>query len=110
MPENDVYVPVAGDPLGFEDLELISSAVLRRQENFPDEPIGMTVALVLANIGDRFALVKCINGEWEGVKANLTPTGKVPKCPNGHVMTQGEGLRLGWLAPPTALLPPEITN
>lgn len=98
MANMGIRIPQAGQAVDFEDLEMISSAVLRRQENFPNEPLAMTIGLVLANIGDRFAPVECINGEWKGFKVEIVATGDVPTCPNGHVMTQGEGLKLGWVA------------
>lgn len=100
MPENEVKVPTPGSSLSFEDVEMISEAIVKRTENFPEEPLVMTVALVLSNIGDRFAPVQCINGEWAGIKAQIPRgTGGVPLCPNGHPMTQGDGLLLGWVTP-----------
>lgn len=92
--------PKVGSRLNMADVEQIGGAIKTRQENFPDEPLEMTVALVLLNIGDRYAPVTCIGGEWDGLKQDI-PKGdgvSVPKCPNGHVMTQGLGLQLGWYA------------
>lgn len=92
-------VPKVGDALNIDDLEMIIEAVEQRQRNFPDEPSEMTLALVFFNIGDRFAPVTCINGEWSGLKKDI-PKGNpqsIPKCPNNHVLTMGPGLRLGWI-------------
>lgn len=92
--------PEAGKTLTMADVEQIGGAIKKRQENFPDEPLEMTVALVLLNIGDRYAPVICLEEEWQGLKQDI-PKGDgvgVPKCPNGHVLTQGAGLSLGWYA------------
>jgi hypothetical protein len=88
--------PKAGDKLSMEDVEQIAGAIKTRRENFPDEPFEMTVALVLYNIGDRYSPVECIEQEWTGVKQDIPRGEGVPKCPNGHVLTQGLGLKLGW--------------
>lgn len=91
-------IPKAGDKFKMTDVEQIAGAIKTRQINFPDEPIELTAALVLLNIGDRYAAVSCINGEWNSLKQDI-PKGdgvSIPKCPNGHVLTQGSGLVLGW--------------
>jgi len=91
-------IPQAGNKLTMTDVDQIAEAVKTRRNNFPDEPIEMTVALILFNIGDRYATATCINGEWSGFKQDI-PKGddnSIPTCPNGHVMTQGPGLMLGW--------------
>lgn len=54
------------------------------------------VLTVLLNAGDRFAVVQCVAGEWSGTKAELEPGPGIPKCPNGHVLTQGPAPRLGY--------------
>lgn len=89
----------AGKVLTMDDVQEILDAVETRKRNFPDEPIEMTWALVLFNIGDRYASVSCINGEWKGIKKDIPRnTGMhIPVCPNGHPLTQGIGLQLGWL-------------
>lgn len=90
-------IPQAGEPLNMKTLDMIIEAVETRHQNFPEEPGAMTLGLVLANIGDRFTPVACINGEWEGIKRDIPKNPGIPKCPNGHVMTQGRGLVLGWM-------------
>lgn len=99
MPD-DIHIPEAGDALKVEDLNLIVDKIVKRQELYPNESIKVSVGVVLFNIGDMFAPIHCIKGEWRGIKANLIPDGDIPKCPNGHVLLQGDGLRLGWAAPP----------
>lgn len=92
--------PKAGDGITVEDIEMILEAVKNRQENFKDEPAKMSFALVLFNIGDRFAPVSCVAGEWSGLKTDIPKSDnldELPKCPNGHVLIQGRGLKLGWL-------------
>lgn len=89
----------AGKSLSFEDIEMIVEAIERRRKNFPDEPKEMSIGLILANIGDRFTPVACVNGEWRGVKKDIPKGEGVPTCPNGHVMTQEPGgLTLGWVS------------
>ena len=90
-------IPVAGNDLTLDDVTTIVEAIVKRHENFPDEDIQVTIGLVLCNIGDRFAIVECTNGEWSGLKENIPPTDGVPQCPNGHSLFQGTGLKLGWL-------------
>ena len=91
-------VPKPGDKLSIDDCDMIVEAIERRQENFPEEKLGISVAVVLFNIGNRFAPVYCINGEWKGLKKDIPKRegGGVPLCPNGHVMTEGPSLCLGW--------------
>lgn len=94
-------MPKAGDVLKIEDIEEILEAVEMRQRNFPDEPRDMTFMLVMLNIGDRYAKVDCIKGEWVGQLKKDIPRrrdGGLPLCPNGHPLTQSGGLKLGWLA------------
>lgn len=90
-------IPKVGDPFVMEDLEIVLSAIEKRQANFPDEPAAFSMVMIMMNIGDRYAPVTCINGEWSGFKQDLQGGEGIPKCPNGHVLTQGKGLRLGWI-------------
>lgn len=90
-------MPEAGKPLSIKDAYEILEAMNTRRRNFPEETPDITVPLILLNIGDRYAEVHCINGEWSGIKKDIPKGEGVPKCPNGHVMTQGNGLVLGWL-------------
>lgn len=95
--DEERYIPKAGQGFGVRDFDMLIEAVRKRRENFPDEDPTMTMALVMFNIGDRFAPVTCIEGEWEALKMDLPKGDGVPKCPNGHVCTQGFGLQLGWI-------------
>lgn len=100
-------IPKAGDRVNIHDLEEIWEAIEQRQKNFKDEPREISFAVVFFNIGDRYAPVSCVNGEWEGLKKDLVKPEKgkdlpdsasdLPRCPNGHVLTQGVGLQIGWM-------------
>lgn len=93
-------MPAAGKAVTIKDIEEILEAVEARQNNFPDEPRDMTFMLVMLNIGDRYASVTCINGEWVGKKKDIPKPldeSGIPKCPDGHPLTQGAGLKLGWI-------------
>lgn len=92
------HIPQAGDSLKIADIEILVSAIVDRQQNFPGEPVGLTIALVMMNIGDRYSPVECLEQEWTGLKKDIPKGEGVPKCPNGHVLTQGAGLKLGWLS------------
>ena len=61
------------------------------------EDIETAILVVLFNIGDRQARCACVAGEWSGLKRDLPPTQGIPKCPNGHVLTQEAGPKLGYL-------------
>lgn len=89
--------PEAGKPFTTEDFEMVLQAVKARQENFPDEALIMSIGLVIFNIGERFSVVTCIEQEWSDLKMNIPPGEGEPKCPNGHTLTKGPPLVLGWL-------------
>lgn len=95
--EKENRIPAPGDRVNMGDLEEIVEAIVQRGKNFPDEPGAMTIGLVLMNIGDRFTPVVCRHGEWMGIKKDLQKGDGVPTCPNGHVLTEGKGLKLGWI-------------
>ena len=97
VPTGDGRIPKAGDPFTKADFDMIMDAVNYRQQKFPEENIVLSLALVMFNIGDRFAPVTCIEQEWKGLKRDIPPGEGVPKCPNGHVLMQGNGLKLGWM-------------
>lgn len=90
--------PKAGNPITTEDFEMILEAVGDRQRNFPHEPPVMSMHLVMFNVGDRFAEVECIEGEWTALKGEIEkPEKGDPKCPNGHELRVGPKLVLGWM-------------
>jgi hypothetical protein len=92
--------PKAGESLTPDDFDMILEAIGDRQKNFPNEPPVISMGLVFFNIGDRFAPVSCVAGEWSGLKQDIPKSddpNDLPKCPGGHVLTQGRGLKLGWL-------------
>lgn len=94
-------VPEDGDALNLEDAQMIIEAFIKRRENFPAEPSNMTLALILLNIGDRFATVTCIEEEWTSLVQDIPKGTGVPKCPNGHVLTKGPGMHLAWMSDPS---------
>jgi len=90
--------PEPGTALRLEDAAMIIDALDARSKMFPHEPLDVSMKVVLFNIGDRFAKVTCVNGEWTGMKADFPLyMFAIPKCPNGHVCTQDKDLRLGWI-------------
>lgn len=95
-----IPVPKIGDALRLSDAQMIIDATSARKHNFPDEPFLMSMGVVLLNIGEQYAKVECVMGEWKGIKRDI-PNSKnsnsLPKCPNGHVLLQGAGLKLGWI-------------
>lgn len=90
-------VPKPGDSLTVDQLEEIFECIAVRRERFPEESGIMSLGVVLFNFGDRYAKATCVAGEWTGLKQELPRTTGIPKCPNGHVLTQEAGLRLGWV-------------
>jgi hypothetical protein len=90
-------VPKAGEAINREDLEMLTEAFATRQKNFPDEPAVITLSLILMHIGERFAPLTCIEQEWTGYKWDIPKSEDQPKCPNGHDLTAGPGLVLGWM-------------
>lgn len=94
----DDFVPKVGDPIEGESVVMITEAVIRRQKNFPDEPLEQTLPLILLNIGRRFDPLRCENGEWKGYKKDVKMVpGEDPTCPNGHGLIKKHGVTLGWV-------------
>jgi len=95
---SDERIPAAGEPISEEDLDNVLEAVRARQVNFPDEPAVLSFGVVLMNIGDRYTKVRCINGEWEGLKLEIPKGEGIPTCPNDHPLIEAQTrLRLGWI-------------
>lgn len=99
-------VPEDGDPLSSEDVEMIFQAIQKRQENFK-EPAMLSAVLVMLNIGNRFAVLTCLEEEWSGFPKDVPPGEGEPKCPNGHPLRKGPGMRLVWV---TEEVPELLTN
>lgn len=81
-------MPHRMDYLSVHDVQEIASSIEERQQRWPDESITMAVGIVLMSYGDRFVHIKCIAGEWEGVKGSLPRIPGLPKCPNGHPLIE----------------------
>lgn len=93
-------------PLRLDDAREFVKQYQRRRDRWPDEAEDAALLVMLLNFGDHLTHVACINGEWRGVKGDLTPRDGVPLCPNGHVMTEGfKRRRLGFVdePPPTGV-------
>lgn len=91
------------EAIGVEDITRITDAFAFRQSHFAEEEPTTSLRVILANYGDHRTEVKCIAGEWSGIKAELTPGSGLPHCPNGHVLTEApERWRLG-LVPDTSI-------
>lgn len=91
-------IPQAGETFSLEDMEMVFEAVKERQEKHPEEAAGLSLWVVFSQIGERFRKVQCVEQEWEGVKQDIPVSLGDPKCPNGHSLHAGSGLRIGWLA------------
>lgn len=69
------------------DIRSIAESVKYRTETF-EEDLETAVIMVLMNYGDKFGKVRCIKGEWYGVKNDLERREGVPLCPNGHPLLE----------------------
>lgn len=69
----------------------------RRQEYHFSEDSEMSMLVVLLNAGAPYTPVRCVGGEWSGVKGDLPRQAGLPHCPNGHVLTEGPGVVLGFV-------------
>lgn len=74
--------------LNAEDIEKISDSIQYRRDRFQEESFNMSVGVVLMNYGDRQVQVRCIGGEWTGIKGDLTPRDGIPLCPEGHPLVE----------------------
>lgn len=87
----------------FDDIFDAFWANLDRPKPGSEDDAKLTLGLVLFNFGDRYSTIRCVEGEWEGVKLDLIKgrehktLQKVPTCPNGHRLKQDAGLALGWV-------------
>lgn len=73
--------------LNVTDIHNIAQLIEYRQSMF-DEEFEMSVGVVLMNYGEREVKVECVNGEWSGLKGELSRSPDIPKCPNGHVLLE----------------------
>jgi hypothetical protein len=80
-----------------EDYDGIVELIVHRQNAYPEEGLETSIMMVLVNYGNRFAPAFCVNGEWSGHKVDLISGSGIPKCPNGHVLFEREGMILGWI-------------
>lgn len=89
--------PNPGDPLSVEQIEALIEVIRLRQFRNRAESTPDSIRVALATAGERYKLVRCINGEFTGMKGELPVSQGVPRCPNGHVLLEDLGLRLGWV-------------
>lgn len=85
-------------PLTIDDVANMVELIQMRLDR--GEDLMTAVGVVLFNYGDRFASATCVAGEWTGQKHELPRTAGIPKCPNGHVLTQGFGKVLAFVDDP----------
>lgn len=79
--------------MNLEMADEISDFIELRQGKF-DEPLDVSIKVVLFNYGDHRRIAHCLNGEWSGPKSELVSVdGGVPHCPNGHACTEEA---IGW--------------
>lgn len=94
--------PQAGEALTIDDIGMILNLVKVRQEKHDDEPAAISVATVMLGVGKGFADVECAEQEFTCKLYQLElPKEGPPKCPNGHALKVGPGLKLGWLTDTT---------
>lgn len=89
-------IPEIGSALTVPQALAMFEAINYRQQKY-NELFEESLLVVLFNFGSRFDEVNCINGEWHGHKQDLECAPGIPKCPNGHVLLEKPGLRLGWV-------------
>lgn len=76
----------------------IADLIAYRQASFANETLETSIMVALLNAGDRFTSVACVAGEWTGTKGDLQRGAGIPKCPNGHVLLEGDQRkRLGYI-------------
>lgn len=90
--------PIPGFPLTGEEYEVIYTELETRMTEHPEEGLHQSLIFVLSNAGDRYTPLTCAGGEWEGRKQDIPPytPPAYPVCPNGHLVTAGFGLAIGW--------------
>jgi hypothetical protein len=86
--------PKPGAPLTTDDFDMIMDAVLERKQKHPNEPIKLTLYLVMSGIGERFRKIQCVEQEWACFKHEVPES---MTCPNNHSLHEGPGLTLGWI-------------
>jgi hypothetical protein len=96
----DVDISRVGKPISEEDFDMIVEAITARHRNFPDEPANLTMAMVFTGIGKRFTPVECAEQEWAGTVQDIPKGDGEPKCPNGHPLTLGKTITIGWVEIP----------
>lgn len=90
--------PDVGKAFSMTDWDMVLEAVRERNEKHPDEPMTLTLYLVLTKIGERYRKIQCIEQEFECLKKDIDWDGEgEPTCPNGHSLHPGPGLTLGWV-------------
>lgn len=77
--------------LTLDDANEMADAIEYRQGHFENEDLRTSILVVVLNYGSKYTAVSCINGEWQGIKADLMPRDGVPHCPNGHVLVEVDG-------------------
>jgi hypothetical protein len=82
--------------LTLEQADQIAELIQYRQDNFEGEDLTTSILVVLLNYGDGATPVKCIQGEFTGIKSDLPPGEGIPLCPAGHPLFEtGPGMALG---------------
>lgn len=91
-------VPVAGEELSDLDIIALLSLMGEVKKKQPEITLAQTIGFVLANAGERYRYLVCQEGEWTSLKGDFeSQKGLEKKCPQGHDIYQGVGLKLGWV-------------
>lgn len=86
------------EKMSIQESTEIANNIIRRQKQF-GETLYQSIMVALLNAGDKFTMVACLNGEWQGKKGDIPVTTGIPVCPNGHVLVEAMAGRkaLGWV-------------
>lgn len=91
-------LPDVGKAFSMADFDMVLETLAERQKKHPDEPVELSLYLVLTRIGERFRKVQCVEQEYECLKSEVDMSGEGElTCPNGHSLHPGPGLTLGWV-------------
>jgi hypothetical protein len=96
---NKPDVPQNGRFLTSKDIGMIYEAWQEHLTKFPQTPPDVSLKYIMMNIGNQWAPIVCVRGEWRGTILDvkeIKEDGRQPVCPNGHGLTRGPGLRLSW--------------
>lgn len=111
--ESKSDVPRNGKFLTSKEIEVLFKEWKLHMQKFPNTTEVDAFKWILMNLGNQWAPIICEKREWHGTVFDLREIdqqGDVPKCPNGHILTRGPGLRLSWSQKDYGSVDDEETN